>query len=128
MEISQIDMIDLWGRLPVRMRDYVRHLIALPGTRSAGSNGDNIVFYGPANVISIFVHEVAHSLDSHAFSPDLLPFHCKLAGLVRLRNALSLKAPLTIDCYNLQLLHRGYKPTTEIRVFQILMPKHLKQK
>ena len=83
MANSQNDMVDLWGRVPVRMRDYVRHLVALPGQRSAGSNGDNIAFNGPANVISIFVHETGHSLDSHAYPQDLLPFHCKLARLIK---------------------------------------------
>ena len=68
-------MIDNFGRMPVRMRDYVRHIIALPGQKSAGSNGDNIAFFGTSNVISIFIHETAHSLDSHAYSPDITPFH-----------------------------------------------------
>ncbi|KAI9770837.1 MAG: hypothetical protein M1839_003032 [Geoglossum umbratile] len=73
--MSKTDLIDLFGRLPVRMRSYLRHLIALPGVKSASSSGDNTVFFGPANVISIFAHEVGHSLDSHAYPPNVTPFH-----------------------------------------------------
>ncbi|KAH0548026.1 hypothetical protein GP486_008232, partial [Trichoglossum hirsutum] len=72
--VSKIDMIDLFGRMPVRMRSFVRHLVAMPGGQSAGSNGDNIQLFGTANVISIFVHETGHGLDSHAFPPDVTPF------------------------------------------------------
>lgn len=66
--LSKIDMIDIWGRLPVRMRQYIRHIIALPGNKSAGSGGDNIQMNGPIG-ITVYVHETGHSLDSHAFDP-----------------------------------------------------------
>ncbi|KAK3192075.1 hypothetical protein K4F52_001702 [Lecanicillium sp. MT-2017a] len=64
--LSKIDMIDIFGRLPVRMRQFIRHIVALPGTKSAGSSGDNIQMNGPIG-ITVYVHEIGHSLDSHAF-------------------------------------------------------------
>ncbi|KAI9775075.1 MAG: hypothetical protein M1839_001467 [Geoglossum umbratile] len=73
--MSQIDMIDLFGRMPVSMRGYVRHIIALPGTKSAFNNGDNIAIFGKGTDISLFVHETGHSLDSHAYDPKVTPFH-----------------------------------------------------
>ncbi|KAM3497257.1 hypothetical protein MY10362_009389 [Beauveria mimosiformis] len=68
------EMTELFGRLPVRMRQYVRHVIALPGQRSAGSAGDNIQMNGDCE-ITVFIHETGHSLDSHAFDPSYgVPF------------------------------------------------------
>lgn len=68
-DLSEIDMIDIFGRLPVGMRSFNRHIIALPGTASAGSNGDNVQMNGPVG-ITVFVHENAHSLDSQALDPS----------------------------------------------------------
>lgn len=65
---SKTDMIDIFGRLPVEMRSYIRHIIAVPGPKSAGSSGDNISMKGNIG-ITVYVHESAHSLDSHAFDP-----------------------------------------------------------
>jgi hypothetical protein len=67
--LSKIDMIDIFGRLPVHMRQFIRHIIALPGTKSAGSSGDNIQMNGDIG-ITVYVHEIGHSLDSHAFDPS----------------------------------------------------------
>ncbi|ATY62579.1 catalytic domain [Cordyceps militaris] len=66
--LSKRDLAELFGRLPVRMRQFVRHIIALPGQRSAGSAGDNIQMNGDCE-ITVFIHETGHSLDSHAFDP-----------------------------------------------------------
>ncbi|OAA60014.1 Metallopeptidase, catalytic domain protein [Cordyceps fumosorosea ARSEF 2679] len=72
--LSKTDMTELFGRLPVRMRQFIRHIIALPGQRSAGSAGDNIQMNGDCE-ITVFIHETGHSLDSHAFDPKLgVPF------------------------------------------------------
>ena len=69
-------MIDIFGRMPVRMRQYVRHILAVPGVISAGSSGDNIVLKGTGpNLMTLFVHETAHSLDSHAIPATTVPFH-----------------------------------------------------
>ncbi|KAJ3490178.1 hypothetical protein NLG97_g5845 [Lecanicillium saksenae] len=66
--LSKKDMTELFGRMPVRMRQFIRHIIALPGQRSAGSSGDNIQMNGDCE-ITVFIHETGHSLDSHAFDP-----------------------------------------------------------
>ena len=72
--MSEIGMIDLFGRLPVRMRSFIRHIIALPGTKSAGSSGDNIQLNGDCD-ITVFIHETGHSLDSHGFDSSYgVPF------------------------------------------------------
>lgn len=72
--LSEIQILDLFGRLPVRMRSFVRHLVFIPGNKSAGSSGDNILMVGAVD-ITVFAHEIGHSLDSHAFDPSYgLPF------------------------------------------------------
>ncbi|KAI5782351.1 hypothetical protein DFH27DRAFT_280189 [Peziza echinospora] len=70
------DMIETFGRMPVRVRQFVRHITAIPGVLSAGSSGDNIVVKGTGpNLMTIFIHEAAHSMDSHAVTTLPSPFH-----------------------------------------------------
>ncbi|ETS03189.1 hypothetical protein M419DRAFT_62371, partial [Trichoderma reesei RUT C-30] len=72
--LSEITILDIFGRLPVRMRSFVRHLVFIPGAKSAGSNGDNVLLRGDIDV-TVFAHEIGHSLDSHAFDPSYgVPF------------------------------------------------------
>lgn len=72
--LSQADIIDLFGRVPVRMRDFIRHFVFIPGTTSAGSNSDNTLMVGNVG-ITVFLHEIGHSLDSHAFDASYgVPF------------------------------------------------------
>ncbi|KAL6857289.1 hypothetical protein J3F83DRAFT_751098 [Trichoderma novae-zelandiae] len=72
--LSEVNILDIFGRLPVRMRSFVRHLVFIPGNKSAGSNGDNVLMVGAVDV-TVFAHEIGHSLDSHAFDPSYgVPF------------------------------------------------------
>ncbi|KAJ2977475.1 hypothetical protein NQ176_g4347 [Zarea fungicola] len=70
-EVSQDQMADIFGRLPVRMRDYVRLSIAFPGrgSRSAytySDLGDNIYFGDIQNHPTLWAHEIGHTLDINA--------------------------------------------------------------
>ncbi len=59
-------MIDLFGQLPVHMRQWVRHLIALPdpnGGHAYNSNGNVALFDKIEGAITVFIHETGHSLD-----------------------------------------------------------------
>ncbi|KAF7563681.1 hypothetical protein G7046_g467 [Stylonectria norvegica] len=74
---SELDMIDIFGRLPVHMRSYIRHLIATPGLNDGAaawtwSNGDCVVESAPS--VSVLLHEVSHSLDWHALPQYQQPF------------------------------------------------------
>jgi hypothetical protein len=71
--ISEITIIDQFGRLPVRMRQYIRHMLFIPGPSFGGSNGDNTLISGQG-LITLFIHEIAANLGSHAFPPQYLPF------------------------------------------------------
>lgn len=65
--MSQLDMVDIWGRLPVRSRSYLRHVLALPGERSGINYGVDMVLTGDAQKApTLWVHETAHSLDYYA--------------------------------------------------------------
>ncbi|KAM7222667.1 hypothetical protein V8F06_001854 [Rhypophila decipiens] len=73
------DMAEQFGRLPVKMRSHVRHVMGLPRglieTCEAYSNFDgDIVFLGvpihPVTFAAVWVHEVAHSIDSITFWQD----------------------------------------------------------
>ncbi|KAL8634692.1 MAG: hypothetical protein Q9228_007727 [Teloschistes exilis] len=61
-----INMIDLFGRLPVHTRQYVRHMIALPdpaGGHAYNSNGNIALFNRIDGDLTVFIHESGHSLD-----------------------------------------------------------------
>lgn len=69
-EMSEATMVAEFGRLPPRLRSWVRHIIAFSGEdengnvgTGAGSSDDIIVFYGTAGTPTIFIHEAAHSID-----------------------------------------------------------------
>ncbi|KAL8650991.1 MAG: hypothetical protein Q9226_004916 [Calogaya cf. arnoldii] len=68
-----INMIDLFGRLPVRTRQYVRHMIALPrpeGGYAYNWNGNIAMFNRINGDLTVFLHESAHSLDLLGAYPD----------------------------------------------------------
>ncbi|KAK3318838.1 hypothetical protein B0H66DRAFT_251066 [Apodospora peruviana] len=74
---SEIDMIDIFGRLPVRSRSFVRHFVATPGLNDGAAaftyySGD--VVFEDRPTIMTFVHEVSHSLDWHALTQYGSPF------------------------------------------------------
>ncbi|KAL8750780.1 MAG: hypothetical protein Q9199_006851 [Rusavskia elegans] len=61
-----INMIDLFGRLPVKTRQYVRHMIALPdpnGGHAYNWNGNIAMFNRIDGDLTVFIHESGHSLD-----------------------------------------------------------------
>ncbi|KAL0253211.1 hypothetical protein SLS55_010183 [Diplodia seriata] len=69
-ELNLTAMIDLFGRLPVKMRSMIRHLAAIPGNAWAYNSGDNLLFSGTTGRISVFAHEVGHSMDYHGYFND----------------------------------------------------------
>lgn len=74
--ITQDDMIDTFGRIPARMRSYIRHVIAIPGEGNSAFNGENsIALFGTTpKSISVMIHEIGHSLDVNAYLQGS-PFH-----------------------------------------------------
>jgi len=66
--LTRDDLIDLFARIPVRMRSYVRHILAVPAVNVTGySWGNDIILSGPA-VLSTLVHEIGHNLDARAYN------------------------------------------------------------
>jgi hypothetical protein len=69
-QLSKDTVIDYFGRLPVRMRDYVQHLVVLPDAAPhAVSYADTLVFWGNC-AFTVFLHETGHNLDVHAFGAE----------------------------------------------------------
>jgi len=79
-------MIDVFGRLPVRVRGFVRHMVAVPGADSAYNDADNILIQGNGAHPTLFAHEAGHSVDGNAFlawgTPKNQRFSCKAVFLV----------------------------------------------
>mgnify|MGYP000961832720 CR=1 FL=1 len=67
--LTEQNIVDMLGRLPVRFRQYVRHMLFLAGNKGAGSNGDNVVMNGDLE-LSVFIHEIGHSYDSHGMPQE----------------------------------------------------------
>ncbi|KAK5999218.1 Conidiation-specific protein 13 [Cladobotryum mycophilum] len=67
--MSQSQMIDLFGRMPVHMRQWVRTITAFPGPRSAytlSGSGDSVFFGDSQNYPTLFAHEIGHTLDHNS--------------------------------------------------------------
>ncbi|KAB8345843.1 hypothetical protein FH972_022898 [Carpinus fangiana] len=61
---SLVDLQDMFGRVPVGMRDYVKHVMSFPGGQGAYNYGGDIVFFDTAGLtFDVWLHESAHSLD-----------------------------------------------------------------
>ena len=58
-------LIDTFGRLPVRTREYIRHVVSIPADRPWGYHMDGtLTLLGSAiDSLAIQFHEAAHSLD-----------------------------------------------------------------
>ena len=59
-------MIDLFGRVPVHMRQWVRHMIALPdpaGGHAYNEDGNIAMIDKIDGDLTVFIHETGHSLD-----------------------------------------------------------------
>ncbi|KFY21781.1 hypothetical protein V493_07131 [Pseudogymnoascus sp. VKM F-4281 (FW-2241)] len=68
-QLSQSQLIDYFGRLPVHERQSVSHVMAVPGRGSAYEAGGVVVFQGKTASLSIFQHEVGHAVDAYN-NPD----------------------------------------------------------
>ncbi|KAL8957758.1 MAG: hypothetical protein Q9183_005975 [Haloplaca sp. 2 TL-2023] len=71
-----LNLVDTFGRLPVKTRQYVRHIITLPAKNGWAYNANgNIAFFGtPMTDLNVHLHEAAHSLDlQHAYKDK--PLH-----------------------------------------------------
>ncbi|KAF6217414.1 hypothetical protein HO133_006930 [Letharia lupina] len=68
------NMIDLFGRVPVRARQWVRHIVNLPDPTnftSAYNWAGNIAMFESINRdLTLFIHETGHSLDLLGAYPD----------------------------------------------------------
>jgi hypothetical protein len=64
-------MIDLFGRLPVHERQWIQHVIGVPGGGSAYERSAVVVFQGPVGVPSVFQHETTHAVDAYISSSQL---------------------------------------------------------
>ncbi|KAK2592709.1 hypothetical protein QQS21_009584 [Conoideocrella luteorostrata] len=74
---SEVQMMDIFGRMPVHMRSYIRHLVATPALNDGAaaftySSGDCVVESVPG--LSTMIHETSHSLDWHAMPQYSQPF------------------------------------------------------
>lgn len=56
-------MIDTFGRLPVHERQWIRHVIAVPGPAHGLEFVACVVFMGDVNFLTVFQHEIGHALD-----------------------------------------------------------------
>jgi hypothetical protein len=78
-EWSEWKMADHFGRLPMRMRQHVRHLLALPAYAAPNIGGkayDSVIdMIGNIHPMAVLVHEVGHVLDFHAYDRSFgIPF------------------------------------------------------
>ncbi|KAL4881635.1 hypothetical protein BJY04DRAFT_218079 [Aspergillus karnatakaensis] len=57
-------LVDTFGRVPARMRSWVRHVLTIPGDNWAFNSNGNIAFSGTTSSnLDVALHETGHSLD-----------------------------------------------------------------
>ncbi|PVH81609.1 hypothetical protein DL98DRAFT_587225 [Cadophora sp. DSE1049] len=62
--VSQATMVDVFGRIPVRERQWIQHVVAIPGPNSAYMSSAIVVFRGTATgSLGVFQHEIGHAVD-----------------------------------------------------------------
>ncbi|KAI5792554.1 hypothetical protein DFH27DRAFT_517103 [Peziza echinospora] len=116
--VSQKEMVEIFGRMPVKSRQFVRHIISIPGVISAGSSGDNIVLRGTGpNLMTVFIHETAHSMDSHAVTALPLPFHNTQQWLTAYNTD-----PAISDSYARTSQAENFAQTIVISIFDRVVP------
>ncbi|KAL8756286.1 MAG: hypothetical protein Q9184_004548 [Pyrenodesmia sp. 2 TL-2023] len=59
------NVVETFGRVPVGARQFVRHVVALPDTsgHAFNANGNLAMFDIDADILTVYLHETAHSLD-----------------------------------------------------------------
>ncbi|OTB07413.1 hypothetical protein M426DRAFT_8786 [Hypoxylon sp. CI-4A] len=76
-KVDAISMAETFGKMPLGMREYNRHVIQLKGKDLPGaaavSAGDTIAISEDSWHIWVFAHEMSHSLDSHVPVPGVTP-------------------------------------------------------
>lgn len=66
-------MVDLFGRIPVHERQWLQHIMAVPGGGSAYARSAVLVFQGPVGAPSVFQHETSHAVDGYLTGTGLSP-------------------------------------------------------
>ncbi|KAH7106114.1 hypothetical protein BKA62DRAFT_688889 [Auriculariales sp. MPI-PUGE-AT-0066] len=112
--LSQIDMIDLFGRLPVHERQWIRHVIAVPGGGSAYMSTADVVFQGPVGTPSVFQHEVGHAVDFYKNS-------VRSSGTSTYLNAISQDSCVPDDYSNTNEIE-DYTQVGVLALFEIVTP------
>ncbi|KAL8806657.1 MAG: hypothetical protein Q9182_001185 [Xanthomendoza sp. 2 TL-2023] len=66
-------LADIFGKVPVGARSYIRHVLSVPDQfGNAWNGGDNIVLKQIGeDGLEVLIHEVGHSLDAHAYKEPL---------------------------------------------------------
>jgi hypothetical protein len=61
------DVAETFGKLPVKVRDWVRQVLVIPGGNSAFAINGNVAFIGTTGTnVDVVIHEAAHGLDGFA--------------------------------------------------------------
>ncbi|KAL8343429.1 hypothetical protein RB598_004664 [Gaeumannomyces tritici] len=122
-EISREQMIDLFGRMPVRMRQWIRLIIGMPGTARNRRGGNTYPDYGDVwlwgdaqNYPTLWVHEMAHALDYQA-----APGPTRLSSSQRWLDAYNNNAAIS-DGYAAKDQKENFAQETVIALFDTVVP------
>ena len=61
-QLSAKELADNVGKIPIGLRSFVRHFIALPDNQNVThglNDNDNVVLYGTVHHMTVFIHEVS---------------------------------------------------------------------
>ncbi|KAL4785302.1 hypothetical protein BJX76DRAFT_356179 [Aspergillus varians] len=67
VEVDIFTAAETFSKLPVRVRDWVRQILLLPGATSAFAINGNVAFFGTTGEnVNVMIHQAAHGLDGFA--------------------------------------------------------------
>ncbi|KAL4776969.1 hypothetical protein BDW60DRAFT_175171 [Aspergillus nidulans var. acristatus] len=67
VEVDIATAAETFSKLPVKVRDWVRQIVLMPGANSAFAINGNVAFFGTTGGnVDVMIHESAHGLDGFA--------------------------------------------------------------
>ncbi|CBF89557.1 hypothetical protein AN0402.2 [Aspergillus nidulans FGSC A4] len=67
VEVDIATAAETFSKLPVKVRDWVRQILLMPGANSAFAINGNVAFFGTTGSnVDVMIHESAHGLDGFA--------------------------------------------------------------
>jgi hypothetical protein len=126
---SSLTILQIFGHIPLGMREFNKHLIAIPTFKKpsvAGASAEgNILIKDDAWAYNILIHELSHALDSHALTHDLGEDHAFSSG--HLWQKQYSQDERSISQYGATSWHEDLADSGVIAIYDLVVPGGIRQ-